>query len=345
MKRLTRWLYVGLLLASPGLIGVWQWSVYLNTPVEIQPQPYVVTIQPGNSFSFLTRELEKQGFISKPGWFLLYAHLTRSVQRIRAGEYLIEGPITPAQLLTKLVQGQVIQYQITFPEGWTFSQMVDRLNSQQKINHGLSGLAATQIMTLLGRDGEHPEGRFFPDSYSYVSGSSDLEILRRAYSRMEQVLDEEWQRRDTGLPYEDAYEALIMASIVEKETAVLEEQSTIAGVFVRRLEAGMRLQTDPTVIYGLGSSFNGNLKRKHLISDSAYNTYVRFGLPPTPIAMPGRAAIHAALHPAPGSSLYFVARGNGYHLFSDTLEEHQQAVRMYQVDKRSSDYRSTPLQQ
>ena len=344
MKWLTRGLYAALMLATLVLIAVWQWSVYLDTPVEIQPQPYVVTVQPGSSFTFLTRELEKQGLISRPGWFVLYAHLTRSAQRIQAGEYRIEGPITPAQLLTKLVQGQVIQYQITFPEGWAFSQMMDRLNSQQKIDHGLSGLSAAQIMTLLGRNGEHPEGRFFPDSYSYVSGSSDLGILKRAYSRMEQVLDEEWQQRETGLPYQDAYQALIMASIVEKETAGLEEQATIAGVFVRRLEVGMRLQTDPTVIYGLGSSFSGNLRRKHLTSDTAYNTYVYHGLPPTPIAMPGRAAIHAALHPAPGSSLYFVARGDGYHLFSDTLAEHQQAVRRFQINKRSRNYRSTPLQ-
>ncbi len=343
MKWLARLLYAGFTLLLLALIAAWQLYNYLNTPIEMKQQSLVVQVKLGSSFSFLAGELEKQGLIEKPGWFAFYAHLANSAHRVQAGEYLIESPITPAELLLKLELGRVIQYRVTFPEGWNFRQMMVRLNALEKMDHRLIGLSAAEIMALLGRDGEHPEGRFFPDSYSFVSGSSDLDVLRRAYRKMEQLLEEEWQQRDPGLPYKDAYGALVMASIVEKETAVLREQPEIAGVFVRRLEAGMRLQTDPTVIYGLGESFKGNLTRRHLTSNTAYNTYIHNGLPPTPIAMPGRAAIHAVMHPASGATLYFVARGDGTHLFSDTLVEHQRAVRRFQIEKRSSHYRSTPL--
>ncbi len=342
MKWLFRIFYAGLTVILFTLIATWQLYSYLNTPSENAFKPLFVNIQPGSSFSSIVQDFETQGIISKPSWLVFYALLTNDAQHIQAGEYQIKHPITPAKLLEILTTGQVVYHQITFPEGWNFKQILERLLNKNNIQHQLKGLSDSAIMTLIGKEGEHPEGRFFPDSYSYVATSTDVQLLQRAYLKMEQILDEEWQQRSLKLPYNNAYEALIMASIVEKETAVFSEYNNISGVFVRRLNSGMRLQTDPTVIYGLGSSFNGNLTRKHLRADTIYNTYMHHGLPPTPIAMPGRAAINAALHPASGSSLYFVARGDGRHLFSNTLAEHRAAVRHFQIKKRNANYRSTP---
>ncbi|KJS28084.1 MAG: aminodeoxychorismate lyase, partial [Pseudomonas sp. BRH_c35] len=213
--------------------------------------------------------------------------------------------------------------------------------NQPKLEQTLDGLTDAEIMSRIGASGQHPEGRFFPDTYRFTRGTSDADLLRRAYARLEQVLEEEWQQRAEGLPYKDAYQALIMASIIEKETGVPGERGEIAGVFVRRLARGMLLQTDPTVIYGMGEKYKGRITRTDLRTPTPYNTYTNAGLPPTPIAMVGREAIHAALHPADGTSLYFVARGDGSHVFSDTLNQHNRAVREYQL-KRRADYRSSP---
>lgn len=315
---------------------------YLTSPAYLSDTPIVFQLNPGTRFSQLARQLEKQGIIENPQWWKIYAVITRQAQQIQAGEYRIEPGVTPLELLALFTSGDVVPYQVTFVEGWRFEDLLAELARQEKLSHTLAGLSAEQVMAKLGKPGEHPEGRFFPDSYQYVAGSRDIDILDRAYRRLQQVLEEEWQGRAMNLPYETPYEALIMASIIEKETGVPEERGQIAGVFVRRLQKGMRLQTDPTVIYGLGSAYQGNLKRKHLTQATAYNTYVIRGLPPTPIALVGRAAIHAALHPVAGSSLYFVARGDGSHLFSDTLEQHNRAVQRYQINRRSNTYRSSP---
>lgn len=320
----------------------YSYSRYLRTATYSGSAPVVIELLPGATFAQLTGKLEREGLLKNPSWLTLYAVITSQATRVKAGEYLVQPGISPLGLLELFTKGEVISYQVTFVEGWRFKDLLNQLAGQVKLKHLLSGLSESQIMQRLGQPGQHPEGLFFPDSYQYVSGTSDLEILRRAYQKMQQVLDDEWPRRAVDLPYESPYEALIMASIIEKETGVAEERARIAGVFVRRLKKGMRLQTDPTVIYGLGQEFKGNLTRKHLKQRTPYNTYQMKGLPPTPIALVGREAIHAALHPHNGSSLYFVAKGDGTHFFSDTLQQHSEAVRQFQVKQRTDNYRSTP---
>jgi len=236
--------------------------------------------------------------------------------------------------LQQLADGAVIAYTITLVEGWTFRQVMDAVRGHPALDQTLAGLSDEQIMQRLGHPGEHPEGRFFPDTYHFPRGTSDQAVLQRAYSAMERLLDREWSRGAANLPLQSPYEALILASIVERETALASERPQIAGVFVRRLTNGMKLQTDPTVIYGMGEAFAGNLTKRDLQQDTPYNTYVRGGLTPTPICMPGRDAVQAVLHPADGDSLYFVARGDGSHEFSATLAAHNRAVRTYQLNGR-----------
>lgn len=312
---------------------------YLTQPLDLDTQ--TLHVVPGSGFSTITSLLQQQQLITQPQLWKIYARLTGKATRVQAGEYQFETGISPQGILDKLVRGEVINYQITLVEGWTFKQLVQTLLAEEKLDHQLASLSAAEIMTRLGHENEHPEGRFFPDSYQFTRGTSDEDILRRAYQRLNTILDAEWQQRAEGLPYKNAYEALIMASIVERETGQPSERTEIAGVFVRRLQKGMRLQTDPTVIYGMGDSYTGNIRRKHLTQATPYNTYMIRGLPPTPIAMVGREAIYAALHPAQGKSLYFVAKGDGSHAFSDTLKQHNQAVRRYQL-KRVEQYRSSP---
>jgi len=234
---------------------------------------------------------------------------------------------------------------VTLVEGLTFKNFLETLSKQEKIDIALTDKSFAEIKNFLKLDIEHPEGWFYPDTYQYVSGISDADILLQAHKRMQRVLAEEWEKRAKDLPYKTAYEALIMASIIEKETGVAYERPEIAGVFVRRLQKGMRLQTDPTIIYGLGDSYKGNIRRKHLRQPTPYNTYVINGLPPTPIAMPARAAINAALNPAPGKTLFFVAKGDGSHQFSETLAQHNKAVQKYQIKNRVKEYRSAPSSQ
>jgi UPF0755 protein len=253
---------------------------------------------------------------------------------------LDEG-INPRQLLDLLISGKVVNYQITFPEGLSFKEWRSILAKQPKLTKKLPGLTVQELLQQLSLGNNHPEGWFFPDTYLYTAGDSDYDILLQAYTRMRKILAEEWKNKSEDLPFSTPYEALILASIVEKETGVGSERGEIAGVFVRRLKKGMRLQTDPTVIYGLGDKYQGNITRSHLKQPTPYNTYVINGLPPTPIAMPGQDAIHAALHPVKGKSLYFVAKGDGSHYFSATFKEHVQAVKRYQL-KRRSNYRSSP---
>ena len=246
-----------------------------------------------------------------------------------------------AQLLNKWSSGDVVQHRVTLVEGWNFRQVRAALAQHAVLQHTLGEVSDSELMRQLDQANVHPEGQFFPDTYNFVRGQSDFDILRQANQRLQKVLAEEWAQRAEDLPYRSPYEALIMASIIEKETGVAHERDEIAGVFMRRLAIGMLLQTDPTVIYGMGERYTGKITRADLRRPSAYNTYVISGLPPTPIAMVGREAIYAALHPKPGKSLYFVARGDGSHVFSNSLAEHNKAVREYQL-KRRADYRSSP---
>ena len=297
-------------------------------------------IDRGSSLTEVNRQLYQGGIVSHAKLLSLYARITGETA-IQAGHYQIIETETALQLLAKFNQGAVMTYQITFPEGWSFAQWITQLATFEQFSQ-VTQLSQEQLMTAANIDQPHPEGWLFPDTYSYSHEDTAVDIIARAHRKMLRVLDRAWQGREQGLPYANAYEALIMASIVEKETGLAAERPTIAGVFVRRLRKGMRLQTDPTVIYGLGDSYRGNITRRHLKTMTPYNTYRINGLPPTPIAMPSAAAIEAALHPEPGTSLYFVARGDGGHYFSDNLAEHQKAVRQYQINQRAVDYQSAP---
>ena len=252
---------------------------------------------------------------------------------IKAGEYELLPGLMPEALFALFVSGKTVSYSITLIEGWSFRQMMAEIEAHPVLQQTLSGLSPEAIMQKLGHEDEHPEGRFFPDTYSFQRNTTDLELLRRAYDRMSRILQDAWAERDENIQLKSPYEALILASIVEKETGAASERAEISGVFSRRLRKGMKLQTDPTVIYGMGDRYKGNIRRKDLKEDTPYNTYVHTGLPPTPICMPGADAIAAAVKPKAGKSLYFVAKGDGSHQFSDTLRQHNNAVRKYQLKK------------
>ena len=341
LRVISRILLLGVLLVTvSALAGYWYLETYLNTPLSEKKETQIMIVPSGANLTTVSTQLADQGLLTRPRLFVAYARLTHQTA-IRVGEYQFDTGDTPRELLELLMTGKVVQYQLTVPEGLRFSEWLPLLASQSKLIHQLTGLSNNEIIQHLGLNIEHPEGWFFPDTYLYSSGDSDRDILMRAHTRMREILEEEWRNKAADLPYNSAYEALILASIVEKETGVGSERGEIAGVFVRRLKKGMRLQTDPTVIYGLGDQYQGNITRRHLKQPTAYNTYMIKGLPPTPIAMPGREAVHAALHPLEGDTLYFVAKGDGSHFFSATLEEHLKAVRRYQL-KRKSNYRSSP---
>lgn len=341
---MRKWL---LLLESGLLVGglalsfaVWQQKAALEQPLVLTEER-LLEVPAGATPGGLLNRLQDDGLLHKSFWLRLYWRFNLSEQGLRSGEYRLAPGMSAAELLDLWQHGEVVQYNLTLVEGWSFRQVRAALARADKLEQSLAGISDAELMARLGQPEAHPEGRFFPDTYSYVRGMSDFELLRQAYGRLQQVLAEEWAERSPNLPYKTPYQALIMASIIEKETGVPRERGQIAGVFVRRLEQGMLLQTDPTVIYGLGERYNGKLGRAELLAANPYNTYVQPGLPPTPIALPGREAIHAALHPADGRELYFVARGDGSHVFSETLEAHNQAVREYQL-KRRADYRSSP---
>lgn len=326
-----------LLLAS--LLAGWYgygYQTFVNAPLGKQAAGASFQVSPGASLAGISRELEQAGHISDAGYFVWMARLSGQARQIRAGEYLLTAEMTARQLLQQMVEGRVQLHSLTLIEGWHYRQVLDAVRNSPHLQQTLpdDGLAAEELMKHLGRPGIHPEGRFFPDTYHFPRGMSDVEFLRRALQRMEEVLQEEWSAREEALPLKNADEALVLASIIEKETARSSERETIAGVFVRRLQKGMRLQTDPTVIYGRGLDVSGRITYRDLRTDTPYNTYTRHGLPPTPIAMPGRESIHAALHPADGHVLYFVSRGDGSHQFSATLEEHNRAVQTYQIKRK-----------
>lgn len=341
IRKLLIVLAVSAVLAAAGL-GLVAWKQYsaLEQPLAVQ-EVRLLDVQPGDTPSGVFQRLETQGVLRDSFWLRVYWRLSLSGHSLHSGEYRLAPGMTAREMIGLWRRGEVEQYSLTLVEGWNFRQLRTALQAQPKLQQTLQGLSDAQIMARLEHPDLHPEGRFFPDTYRYTRGTSDLDLLKQAYVRLEQVLDEEWQGRSEGLPYRDAYQALIMASIIEKETGVPQERGEIAGVFVRRLARGMLLQTDPTVIYGMGENYRGRISRDDLRRATPYNTYTTAGLPPTPIAMVGREAIHAALHPTEGQSLYFVARGDGSHVFSNTLDEHNRAVRQYQL-KRRSDYRSSP---
>ncbi|MEX0977077.1 MAG: endolytic transglycosylase MltG [Woeseia sp.] len=328
MKKLVLLLLLAIAFA---LISGWTAQRFLQSPMDVPADGLLYDIRPGVSFATISHELGEAGLIERPTIFRWYARLTDQASRVHAGRYRIEQGITPIQLLRKFVEGRVELYAFTIVEGWTFNELLNNLASHPAVEGSLTYDDWPTLLVDLGSDATHPEGLFLPETYRFPYGTSNSAVLRQAYDMMQSTLRVEWQNRTADLPIVTPYEALILASIIEKETGRPDERERIAGVFVRRLQQGMRLQTDPTVIYGIGADFDGNITRRHLQTDTEYNTYTRGGLPPTPIALPGRAAIHAALNPAAGTELFFVATGlgDGSHAFSDTIEQHNAAVQEY----------------
>ena len=341
MRKLLVLLESGLLLAGLllGLAG-WEQRRALQQPLQLTEERLLDVPSGATPGALLTR-LQDEEVLHGAFWLRLYWRFNLAGQALHSGEYRLKPGMSGDDLLELWREGDVVQYSLTLVEGWTFHQFRELLARQPKLEATLAGLSDEEVMKRLGKAGVVPEGQFFPDTYRYVRGMRDIDLLKLAYQRMERILDQEWQGRSGDLPYKDPYQALIMASLVEKETGVPQERPQIAGVFVRRLQKNMLLQTDPTVIYGMGERYSGKISRADLREPTPYNTYVIAGLPPTPIAMPGREAIHAALNPADGQSLYFVARGAGSHVFSDNLDDHNKAVQEYQL-KRRADYRSSP---
>ncbi len=315
-----------ILLLAPGGWFLW----YARSPTGEGPFPVELHIERGSSFRQVVSQLAEAGVIRYPAAFSLLGRVTGQAGQVKAGSYLFQAPASPMELMRKLTLGETLMGRITFIEGWTFRQVRQAMAQNPRLRNETGDLSDAQLLAALGIEAPHPEGLFFPDTYYFDAGSTDKALLLRAYHQMQRVLTQAWEGRAPDLPYKSPYEALIMASIIEKETGVDAERPLVAAVFVNRLRRGMRLQTDPTVIYGLGEGFDGNLRRIDLSTDSPYNTYTRAGLPPTPIALPGAASIRAALQPARSRALYFVARGDGTHQFSDTLEEHNRAVSRYQ---------------
>lgn len=307
---------------------------YWFAVTRLTPEARIYIVEPGTTLKRFSRQLSREGVLTDAHSLVWLAYLKGQSRDLKSGEYRFRKGITALELLDQVMAGRVIEYPMRIVEGWTFKQVLAALNDAPKLSHGLAGMKPPQIMAMLGYPKMHPEGRFYPDTYYYSSGMSDLLILQRAFQKMEKVLEEEWSNRNSSLPIKSRDTALVMASIVEKETGKAEERALISGVFWHRMRIGMKLQTDPTVIYGLGDRFNGNLTLAHLRQSTPYNTYVIKGLPPTPIAMPGRESIRAALNPENTKVLYFVSRGDGSHEFSETLEQHNKAVVKYQLKGR-----------
>jgi UPF0755 protein len=337
-QRVLLILVAALLLASAAAYGLLLRAATVPGPAEVDSR---VTVPAGASLRTALRQLEAQGFITGARRLEIYLRCCGSAGRlpaVKAGQYLVEAGSTPLDIVRQMAEGRVILEQITLVEGWTFAQWRAALAAHASVAQTLAGQQEDQIMTALDRPRRFPEGWFAPDTYRFAAGTSDLDILRMALQAQERTLEEAWAARVPDLPLSTPAEALVLASIVEKETGLASERPQIAGVFVNRLRRGMRLQSDPTVIYGIRERYDGNIRRSDLIADTPYNTYTRTGLPPTPIAMPGRDAITATLNPASGEALYFVALGDGSgaHAFSATLEEHNRAVQRYLQRLRSN---------
>lgn len=320
------------LLAALAVAG---WMAYfVFTPLTLPQTPYEFSLKHGSTLRAVANQLVEARVLAEPWSFTALVRLHGKAGEIKAGNYYLEQNPTPLQLFRMITRGDVSQSEIAFIEGWNFRRMRRVLDEHSALRHETQNLSEREILSRIGAEGDVAEGLFYPDTYYFSSGMSDVAILKRAHQAMQARLAQAWAERDPLLPYDTPYEALIMASIVEKETGRASERPLIAGVFINRLRLNMRLQTDPTVIYGLGETFDGNLRKQDLLSDTPYNTYTRSGLPPTPIAMPGGAAILAALHPAATKALYFVGKGDGSHKFSASLAEHNQAVARYQLHRK-----------
>ncbi len=317
--------------------GSWlwfDWARFARSPLAVPAAGQSIDVARGASFKDIVRDLRnRKASRASPLYWRLLAMQMHASGRLHAGEYALRPGMTPRDLIGDMASGRVMQRNFTIVDGWTFADLRRALASVDTLSHDTAGVDDADLMKQLGAEGDTPEGRFLPETYAYVKGDTDSSILKRAYAAMSKTLDSAWAGRAQDLPLASPYEALILASIVEKETGRADERPRIAGVFVRRLQQHILLQTDPTVIYGMGAAYAGNIHKSDLTTDTPYNTYMRVGLPPTPIALPGRAAIQAALHPAEGKELYFVARGDGSHVFSSTLEEHNRAVACYQLKR------------
>jgi len=315
-------------LVGGGLVGfVVHWN---GSPLTVDATA-TVALNSGESFVSFADRLQRDGLLNHPRLWSGLARVRGLARQVKAGEYEVLAGDTPETLLQRLIAGQVVTYRVQLLEGWTAMQSVVALAVHDKLSHTLQGVDVETLLDALGLPGGHAEGVFFPDTYSFTAGDSDADILRRAYAKMQTELEAAWSTRELSVPYGSPYEALIAASLIEKETGRDEDREHISQVFASRLEVRMKLQTDPSVIYGMGASFDGDLRRRDLRADTPYNTYVHRGLPPTPIALAGRKSIHAALHPGPGNFLYFVSRGDGSSQFSTSLAEHRAAVRKYQL--------------
>lgn len=315
------------LLATVSAAGLAWWATQAITLAE---SPLDVTIKPNSNLASVTRQLNQAGVAVQPIGLQVLARVLRLGGKLKAGGYEFEQGITPYALLDKIARGDVNQHVVTVIEGWEFKKMRAAIDAHPALRHDTAGLSNAQLMEKIGATEKHPEGLFFPDTYLFAKGSSDVDLYQRAYRTMQKKLTEAWDARAANLPYKTPYEALTMASIIEKETGQRSERPMIAAVFVNRLRSHMRLQTDPTVIYGMGEAYDGNIRKRDLLTTTAYNTYRIDGLPPTPIALPGRESLAAALQPAESDALYFVARGDGTSQFSHNLDDHNRAVNKYQ---------------
>jgi UPF0755 protein len=331
MLKFIKFLILLVILAASGAAGWLYW--FAHAPLRLKADPAEFTIAPGSSLRAATRQIVKAG-VDMPAWaFEAVARVAAKPTDIKAGSYELRAGATPLDLLGKLVRGEFALAEVKLIEGWTFRQLRAALDAHPRIRHDTAGLPDPDVLRRLELPIAHPEGWFFPDTYVFPRGASDVEILRQAYRAMEKRLGAAWAQRPPDAPFASPYEALILASIVEKETGRPDDRPMVAAVLSNRLRVGMKLQADPTVIYGLGAGFDGNLRKRDLLADTPYNTYTREGLPPTPIAMPGLASIEATLRPAPSDALYFVARGDGSSEFSRTLEDHNRAVTKYQLQR------------
>jgi len=328
IRRLLAFAFLIVLFAAAGL------GYYAYRPLTLPATPFEFELKQGSNLKGMARELRQAGLLEQDWTFVWLARSLGKSAQIQAGYYVLEHPVTPLELLGIFSKGEVIQRKLSVIEGWTFKEFRDALNANPDLKHLTSDLTDSEILQRIGATETYPEGLFFPDTYSFAVGSRDLVILKRAYQTMQLRLQAAWAARDTNLPLQTPYQALTLASIVEKETGTPSDRAMIAGVFVNRLRKGMLLQTDPTVIYGLGDKFDGNLRKRDLLDDTPYNTYTRRGLTPTPIALPGLAAMQATLHPAQTDALYFVSRGDGSSQFSSTLVAHNRAVYQYQIKKK-----------
>ena len=327
MRFLKKLIFLSIFLAVAALAGFSYWA---KQPVTTEGEPIPFTITSGSGVGAASQQIVKAGVPMNRFMFSMLARVTQKASQIKAGSYELKPNTTPRQLIGQLVRGEFAQESLTIIEGWTFRQMRQALTASKSLKHDTAGLSDKELMAKISTEYKSPEGMFFPDTYLFAKGSSELTIYKQAHALLLQRLKSAWDKRDPGLPYKSPYEALIMASIVEKETGQKSERAMIAGVFINRLRQNMMLQTDPTVIYGMGDSSAGNIRKKDLETDNPYNTYTRSGLPPTPIALPGVESLAAALGPATTAALYFVARKDGTSKFSDNLTDHNKAVNQYQ---------------